>query len=174
MSVEIWKNFPGDPNYMVSTLGRVQSMDRKLPFRGVMRIHKGTVLSQVDNGAGYLYVALGKRIKLSVHRLVAQTWIPNPENLPEVNHKDYDRSNNKVDNLEWCTRAYNAKHAFANKISTSKMPGESNPRCKITNEIVHNIRLEPTYIRTVDLLQKYNLSASQISKIRLRRVWTHI
>ena len=64
----------------------------------------------VPDGHGYLQVKLwkdGKDKKYMINRLVAQAFLPNPDNLPEVNHKDEDKTNNKVENLEWCTRAYN-------------------------------------------------------------------
>lgn len=86
-------NYPG---YYVDDSGKVYS--RKY---GDLR-----ELKQYPKTHGYLYVALsrnGKKDYLRVHRLVAEAFIPNPDNLPEVNHKDEDKTNNKVDNLEWCT-----------------------------------------------------------------------
>lgn len=79
--------------------------------------------SKMDNGAGYLAVAIGySRInsgRLSpklqyVHRLVAKAFLPNPDNLPQVNHKDFDKSNNDVSNLEWVSRANNIQHSHDN------------------------------------------------------------
>jgi hypothetical protein len=81
------------------------------------------VLKPVDNGAGYLAVVVGyKRTKSGrlggvlkyIHRLVATAFIPNEENLPQVNHKDFDKSNNSVENLEWISRADNIQHSHDN------------------------------------------------------------
>lgn len=70
----------------------------------------GKMLKSYDNGYGYLIVDLkanGKRKHKKIHRLVAEAFIPNPDNLPEVNHKDENKYNNSVDNLEWCNSSYN-------------------------------------------------------------------
>ena len=97
MKAESWKIVSGyDYPYMISDYGRVRGT------KGIMK--------QYDNGYGYLVVEFrknGRRKHLRVHRLVAGAFIPNPENLPEVNHKDEDKHNNFVTNLEWCTSSYN-------------------------------------------------------------------
>ena len=75
---------------------------------------KGYALKQYDNGYGYLIIDLrdknGVRKHKRVHRLVAEAFIPNPYNLPEINHKDENKKNNSSDNLEWCTSSYNKKY----------------------------------------------------------------
>ena len=84
--------------YKISNYGRVWN------------IRKAKFVSQHDNGRGYLHVGLsndGKHKNEYVHRLVALTFIPNPDNLPQVNHKDEDNQNNYVENLEWCDCKYN-------------------------------------------------------------------
>ena len=82
---------------------------------------KGRILKQYDNGSGgYTYVSFsvnGKIINLRVHRIMATCFIPNPNNYPEVNHKDNDPTNNAVSNLEWCTHKYNI--AYREKYGTS-------------------------------------------------------
>lgn len=97
---EIWKDTEYD-GYMVSNKGRVCSTRKILSFG--------------DNGHGYLNVMLSvdkRHIRRYVHRLVAKAFIPNPNNYPEVNHKDGNKANNCVDNLEWCTDTMNKKHAW--------------------------------------------------------------
>lgn len=71
------------------------------------------------NNAGYKLVAIDQKMYL-LHRVVAKTWVSNPENLPEVNHIDGNKKNNSADNLEWCTRSYNVRHAYANGLQTYK------------------------------------------------------
>lgn len=105
---EIWKDIEGyNGKYQVSNLGRVKSL------KGSEKILKPRV-----SNTGYKYVNLciqGKSKTLKIHRLVAQAFLPNPEGLPQVNHKDEDKLNNNVDNLEWCTREYNCNYGTRNK-----------------------------------------------------------
>ena len=106
MIEEIWRPIEGyEGLYEVSNLGRVRSLDRFF-----YRLHKGKVLSPTKDRYGYLTVTLnynGKSKTIKIHRLVAQAFLPNPDNLPQVNHKDEVKSNNCVDNLEWCSAKYN-------------------------------------------------------------------
>ena len=111
--VEIWKALPGATGVEVSTLGRVRTLDKMVWNGSVTYSKKGHVLKQHDNNKGYLLVGFrvnGKTVHKSVHRLVAQTFLPNPDNLPQVNHKDSDPTNNDVSNLEWCTALYNRQY----------------------------------------------------------------
>ena len=97
-----------DVDYIVSSDGRVYSTSNS----GPSYYHKE--ISQRLNADGYLQVTVGatkNRTQYRVHRMVAEAFIPNPHNLPEVNHKDYDRTNNNVDNLEWSTHAENIAHS---------------------------------------------------------------
>lgn len=107
---EIWKDIKGyEGRYQVSNLGRVKSLC----------YHHGTnerILKQKKNQNGYVVANLykkGDKGKLkTVHRLVAEAFIPNPNNLPQINHKDEDKTNNKVFNLEWCDGRYNTIYSI--------------------------------------------------------------
>ena len=118
---EIWKDIKGyEGLYQVSNFGNVKSLDRYIINKnGDKQYFPGKYLNQgiSDN---YLKVILSKNNKqrtFRVHILVARTFIPNPENKPEVNHIDGNKSNNRVDNLEWNTRSENELHAYKNGLS---------------------------------------------------------
>lgn len=107
---EIWRTIKNWENYEVSNLGRVNSNN----FNSNHKTPK--ILKQTLNN-GYFTVKLcdsGKTKIVKVHRLVAEAFIPNPDNLTEVNHKDENKINNCVDNLEWCDRTYNNNYGTRN------------------------------------------------------------
>ena len=116
--MEEWRDIKGfEGKYMVSNLGRVKSLNYN-------HTGKEGILKGVDYGYGYLYVSLtkdGKVKQYSINRLVAQAFLENPDNLPEVNHKDEDKTNNRVENLEWCSRSYNINYGTRNKEAGKKI-----------------------------------------------------
>ena len=114
MTDEIWRTIKGyESQYQVSDQGRVKSL----------KFGKERILKPLRNTFGYLFVFLcknGEKKEYKVHRLVAKTFIPNPDNLPQVNHKDEDKDNNSVQNLEWCDSKYNNNYGTRNeKLSKS-------------------------------------------------------
>lgn len=108
---EIWKDILGyEGFYQVSNLGRVRSVDRIVKGSFGSQHKKSIILAPAINTAGYYSVALTRNAKgktFRVHRLVAEAFIPNPGNYPIINHKDENKLNNNVNNLEWCTYSYN-------------------------------------------------------------------
>lgn len=119
---EIWEDIKGyEGYYMVSSYGRVKSIGGR---RGSS--NKPKILKQGTDTSGYKMVIfrVNKHSKtFKVHRLVAETFIPNPNNLPEVNHKDEDKTNNCVDNLEYCDRLYNIRYGTGIERSAEKRKG---------------------------------------------------
>lgn len=113
---EIWKEIKDYPNYQISNLGRVKTL------KYYSNIHKKyydreLVLKEKINSHGYKFIGLGcgkrgNKKNFAIHRLVAEAFIPNPNNLPEINHKDGNKRNNRAENLEWCTRSQNMLHAY--------------------------------------------------------------
>lgn len=116
---EIWKNIKEDENYSVSNLGRVRSFKRG---------EEGSLLKLIIDSRGYYVVNLCNRgvcKQKLVHILVGTHFIPNPNNLPMLNHKDLNKTNNKVNNLEWCNNRQNVSHYYDSIETTSKYLGVS-------------------------------------------------
>lgn len=116
--MEQWKDVVGFENlYKVSDSGKVKSLNYR-------NTKKECLMTPCFNRKGYLLVCLrkdGKAYLKSVHRLVAEAFIPNPMNLPQVNHKDEDKTNNAVFNLEYCDNAYNMNYGTRNERVSKKM-----------------------------------------------------
>ena len=130
MTKEVWKDIEGyEGKYQVSDSGRVKSLNYRSTGEEM-------VLKQRKCKDGYLQVRLCKEGKVKyykVHRLVAQAFIPNPENFPVINHMDENPSNNCANNLEWCTQKYNCNYGMRNeKIAKSQ---SKSVKCVETNTI---------------------------------------
>ena len=147
------------------------------PDGTVINSKKGNVLTHSLNENGYLYVSLWKNNRANprtVHRLVAEAFIPNPENKPIVNHKDANRANPHVDNLEWVTIQENKNHAVKNGLMPS---GENSKLAKLTKLQVIAIRrlyrMNPTFNRE-KVREKIGVSSAQISRIIHETRWKNI
>lgn len=111
---EIWKEIPGyEGCFEASSEGRIRSVERMARGRWGTCRRKSTILTPTATGKGYLQVRFsvdGEKSQPLVHRLVAAAFLPNPEGLPQINHKDGNKANCRPDNLEWCTASENALH----------------------------------------------------------------
>lgn len=173
MSEEVWKTIPEFPNYKASNLGRVKSIDR---LDTIGRPRKGKILSPSFDQKKYHQVVVykdGKPYTRKVHRLIALAFIPNPENKPEVNHKNLDSLDNSVGNLEWCTASENQKHVYANGARCIK--GDNHPRKKVTSKDVLKIRNElKNKYKNSEIAKMYNISPTTVGDIISRKTWKHI
>lgn len=104
--MEIWKEIDGFKGYMVSNFGNVKSPNK--------------TLGKFKNGRGYYRVALPDGKLHFIHRLVAKAFIDNPNGYPIINHKDENKTNNRADNLEWCTYKYNSNYGDAPRRASQK------------------------------------------------------
>lgn len=135
----------------------------------VINKHTGHTLAPQPNGKGYLRVSIGKKL-MFIHRLVAEKYIPNPENKPQVNHKDGNKLNNCVDNLEWVTNQENRNHAVDNDLQVT---GERCSWSKLTEDNVREIRANPGYENEY-WARKFGVSRSTISDVVNYHTWKHI
>lgn len=128
MTEEIWKDIPGyEGMYQVSNLGRVKSLGRMVDYHHNMAYRAERILKP-NKVRNYYQISLqkgGTRRYLKVHRIVATTFIPNPHNHPYINHKDENKLNNCVENLEWCDEGYNTNYGTRNaKVSVAMTNGK--------------------------------------------------
>lgn len=119
--MEIWKDINGyEGLYQVSNLGRVKSVERYIKHNiyNTNKVIKERTLKPINNGTGYQMVNLSKNNQKQqqlIHRLVASAFIPNPNNLPQVNHINENKTDNRIENLEWCDAKYNINYGTARK-----------------------------------------------------------
>ena len=134
-------------------------------------INKNTnhTLIPQPNGKGYLRVSIGKKLYF-VHRLVAEKYIPNPENKEQVNHKDGNKLNNHVDNLEWVTNQENRNHAVENNLH---LQGEQCPWSKLTASDVRFIR-QHLEIDNWDYADLLHVAPSTIEDVKEYRTWKNL
>ena len=142
MKKEYWKPVVGyEGLYMVSNFGRVKSI----------KFGKEIILKSRKDRYGYLQLNLWKNNKLKrcrIHRLVAEAFLPNPHNYPCVNHKDEDKTNNNVDNLEWCTHKYNSNYGTAiQRRSQKRINGKRSKK-------VYQYTLDGQFVREWDSIRE--------------------
>jgi hypothetical protein len=172
---EQWRLVVGNPDYRISDHGNVQ---RATPGKNTA---PGRPLAfVVTKTHGYLAVTLCwpgmVRRFIKVHRLVAEAFIPNESNLPSINHKNFDKTDNHVSNLEWCNQSQNLLHAHAGgRVSYLNRRGEGNNNSKLIASQIQAIRLMSAKgVGMLSLACMFGVTRAHIWEIVTRRVWAHI
>ena len=170
---EEWKPIKGlESKYMVSSFGRVKSIGRFVATKNGDRFYRGRLLKLQIHNQGYLSIKLGGYYQSLVHRLVSIAFIENPENLEFINHKDGEKKNNKINNLEWVTRQENEKHAFETGLKNST--GSHNVMAKINESDAIIIFSKKGLESLIKLSIEYNVCKDTISRIWHKKTWKHI
>jgi len=170
MEIEIWKSLPGVPGVEVSILGNVRTLDKLISSEKMTRFTKGRVLKQqLKHNSGYPIVSIPvdeKWTKKTVHRLIAKAFIPNPHGFPMVNHKDCDRANNNVSNLEWCDDSYNCRYREKYGVSATEARGHPLFAINLTTLEVSRFHSQCEASRVLGV---YQTNISSVIKGRLKQ-----
>ena len=172
---EIWKSITGfEGLYEVSSLGKVRSLPRYVACKNNSnRFINGKILNPSVSHDGYKYVDLSNKCikyRFKIHRLIAISFIDNPKNNPQINHKDGNKLNNNVSNLEWCTNSENQKHAHL--IGIKKTPivaisGENNPNNKPIVQISLDGRILNKFYSATEAMKITNINRGHIRSVCL-------
>lgn len=176
--MEIWKDIIGyEGYYQISNLSRIKSLPR------ISRNNKGAVLIKEKilrpskNSQGYYGLKLKSNCVVKyfkVHRLIAIHFIPNNENKPFINHINGIKHDNRIENLEWCTRSENCQHAHDIGLQPTRK-GDKNGNSKLTENQVLEIRKRlKNGESNISIATLYNIGNTAISKINLNKTWKHI
>ena len=176
---EEWRPVVGYENrYEVSNFGNVKSLKRDIiTSRCIYK--KETFILKFANRTGYhvvkLYDGLAKGKSYQAHRLVAISFIPNPNNYPFINHKNGIKNDNRVENLEWCTNSQNVQHAYDTGLTNPKRGEQSSSSILKTTDVLY---IRDNYGKNGNsynsMAKQYNTAPSNIFSIVKRKSWAHV
>ena len=175
--VEEWKEIPGyEGKYLASSLGRIKSLPKNITlFHGGEYLTKEKILHQRFS-CGYLFVALfdgNNRLDIQSHIIIGKTFLPNPENKEQINHKKGIKTDNRVSEIEWATRSENALHAYANNLMQPVWEG----KCGLAHAATRKLQCLLTgQITTLDNASKWlGISKTYLNAMTIGRRpnWTN-
>lgn len=180
---KIWKPVPGfEKTHIISTMGRVASLPRDYVSHTptglkCMKHVDGKILKQRLGNTGYFRVALsvmGTIKEMSIHRLIAMAFIPNPNGFPQINHIDGCKVHNIADNLEWCSASKNQLHAIALGLTKISF-GSDRAFAKLTDDDVREIRNQISDgITQWKIAKAFGVCPSKITFIKQGKAWKHV
>lgn len=171
---EVWVNIKQNPVYLVSNYGRVKTIDHPVwcKVNNSYSIRKGRICKLTNkNSKKYWRVGIqinNKQKQFAVHRLVAESFIPNPKKYKQINHIDGDKNNNKVSNLEWCDQSHNMRHALEHGLISRKKQSENAALRKLSVEQVKYIRSEYLNVNTTIRGEKMRFCRNMMLKFGLK------
>ena len=180
--MEYFKDVVGFPDYQVSNLGRVKTKSRMIRYTHSVtkkehfrKSEERFLKIQFNNRTGYKFVQLYKEKKMynkNIHKLVSEAFISNPNDLKYVNHKDGNKHNNTIENLEFCTNEYNHEHAIKTGL---KAKGSGVASSKLNENMVYAIKwfLNKGYSH-MELSKAFNVSRPTINLISNNKTWKHV
>jgi len=167
--MEIFKDVKGyEGSYQVSNLGNIRSL----------KCNKIRILKPILRKSGYYYVTLYQNKherKAIIHRLIGAAFLPNPQNKPEINHKNGIKADNRLENLEWVTQSENMIHSYKNGLQ-KPLKGSLNGNAKLNEAQIKEIRqlyATGNYLQR-EIASKYNLSLANINRIVNYKRWKHV
>ena len=173
-----WRDIKGfEGMYQVSNTGLIRSLDRSiLKSNGVTQRRVGHIMIQVKNPKGYYIIGLSKnhkRLASTVHKIVASTFLKKGSHT-QVNHKDGNKLNNMVSNLEWTNGSGNIKHAYDNGLM-AKPTGSKHPLAQIDEEVATTIKsMLNSDINSVDICKLMSISRHIVRDIKRNKTWRHV
>ncbi len=172
---EIWKPIPGHEGYEASNIGRIKRLTRIKPKRRLPVPEAIKKLTITSHGYFSATIQIGTYLKpTGVHRLVAKAFIPNPENKPQVNHINCIKTDNRVENLEWCTQSENAIHAEKNGL-INHPKGLDNVHSRLTPVSILVIREAVAAKYNARAIGRYfKINRNTVYAIYRRKAWKHI
>lgn len=176
---ELWKPvLEYEDYYMVSNKGRIKALDRIwiCGNRGSTRRSCSKILKQSIVTGGYLGICLtkdGKKKTHQLHQLIANVFLPKIQGKNIINHKNGIKSDNRLENLEWCNHSENTRHAFANGLNKAHLGSEHGGSILNDDDVLY-IRSVADKVTTKELSLKYAVNPATIRNVILRKSWKHI